>query len=205
MDKLSFIPKTQVTPDSRAVYKSAKFGIFLKLSIFLLIVSVLLFAGFFIYRRIIQNQISDLTLSLERAKAAFDPDLILEIEKLSKTIPAAQNLLAQRCLPVNALVLLESSTLKDVRFTNFSYTCSPGPDQTPAVGVPQLKGRGAAGGTTVNLKGEARGYSVLGQQAEVLKKKSEIKSFSFSDFSLSDSGNVSFALEIIFNPVINNQ
>jgi len=71
---------------------------------------------------------------------------------------------------------LESSTLKSVRFTEFSYNTAPS-------------------GVELVVRGEAGGYAAVALQADIFNKGSYFKDSTFSDLSLDERGNVTFTYQ----------
>ncbi|MEK7187122.1 MAG: hypothetical protein AAB690_02395, partial [Patescibacteria group bacterium] len=76
---------------------------------------------------------------------------------------------------------LESSTLKSVRFTDFSYGTSPA-------------------GVELVMKGQARSYAAVALQSDLFTKSSHFKNPVFSDLGLDESGNIIFTFRAIVNP-----
>lgn len=193
INKISFIPDN--SEDSKIKYKSAGFGLFSKLFIFLFVFSLLVWGGFFVYKKIISRQIDELSVSIERAKASFDESLISELEITGNNIAVAKKLLEKHLFSSNIFRFLEETTLKEVLFTNFEF------DYIPANPLLFQK-TSDLGEVLAKLKGESNSYLVLAQQAEVFEQAEEVKSFSFSDFALTDEGRVGFSLELKFKPEI---
>ncbi|MBU1178793.1 hypothetical protein KKB69_00415 [Patescibacteria group bacterium] len=179
-DKISFIPKTKYSQTDKIIYRGAGLGQILKISIFLFVLSSLFFLGTLVYKEVINRQLDDLSVSLERAKASFDSEAIKEMENLSSGISMVKNFIAYHPFPSRIFSFLEENTLSGVRFSRFDYSHDPVKEK-------------------VGLRGEAKNYAALAQQVKVFEKTKEIENFTFSNFVLTQGGNVSFDLEIIFN------
>jgi len=191
-NKLSFIPHAGET---NRPYKQPG-SMFFKFSVLFLMLSVLFLASVFIYKRIISQRIEELVVSIERAKKSFDEGLISEMNNLSQNVAVADELLGQHLFSTKIFSFLEKTTLEQVRFTNFQYIFEKPRENVAA----RVLGTGQTYGVSVSLNGEAKNYLTLAQQSEVFKNSEEIKSFVFSDFVLTQDGNVSFKLGISFNP-----
>jgi len=184
--KLSFIPKSSATKTSsyRTIYKEAGLGLFMKATVFLFILSMAGFGGAYLYKKSLTQEIADLSSSLERAKAAFDPVLITEMENLMFSLANAKNLLDQHAYPSNIFAVIQGVTHQRVRFTNFAYS-------------PRYVGKdGAANGLNVNLTGEADSYRVLAEQARIFEGNSDIKNYTFGNFVLNEKGILTFDLDL---------
>ena len=184
-DKLSFIPKTSSSGASQTSYKKAGLGPMSKSSVFLFIISLAILGGAFLYKNAIIRQIDSLTVSLTRAKAAFDPVLISEMEKLTVSLIVAEDLIAEHRFQSNIFDALEDLTHPDLRFSSLSYSYD------------LLKG-----GVKIDLTGQSKSYIALAQQAEIFGDSNKIESFTFSGLSLDETGDISFSLDLIFNPLI---
>lgn len=192
-NKLSFIPTAG--QDYNVVYKRSGLGLIGRISVFLFIVSLAVLAALFGYKKIIVGQIDELSLSIERARASFDSDLILELEKTGASIAIVKNLLDKHLASSNIFKFFEVSTIKDVRYTSFDLIYQPG--------NPLLKQKSSVSdNVSVKLSGEAKSYTALAQQSEILKEAEGVEDFSFSGFSLTEQGSVSFFLKMTFNPSV---
>jgi hypothetical protein len=201
-NRLSFIPKTRGSRGIKTQYKQLGGGLLFKISIFLIIVSTLAVAGTLLYRAVLLKQIDELTLSIERVKASFDPTLIEEIDKLASAIPVARQLLTEHRLPVKIFELLEETTLEKVRFLEFDYSYEP-VEQSISGGLSRLPGQKKKEKEyriNVSLAGETKDYNTLAQQSQILSQNTKIKEFDFSNFSLTTDGDVSFNLQLILDP-----
>jgi len=195
-EKLSFIPKTSFGAGDKSAYdyKQAGVGLVLKISVFLFVLSFIVFGGTLLYKNIINEQITELSASLDRAQAAFDLALILEIEKISSSISGAKALLGEHRFPTNIFDIIEELTHKDVGFNRFSYLYDPESESKNETEKETLK---------ISLAGEAKDYISLAQQSKILEDSEDVSDFSFLNFSLTQEGRVSFLLEIMFDlPVL---
>lgn len=191
-EKLSFIPKKSFGTGGKSAYdyKYAGVGLALKISVFLFVLSFIVFGGTLLYKNIISNQIKEFSDSLDRAQAAFDIAVILEIEKISSSILNAKVLLGEHRFPSNIFDAIEKLTHKDVGFSRFGYAYAPELKSATKTKVDTFK---------IVLEGEAKDYVSLAQQSKILEDNEDVSDFSFLNFSLTQEGHVSFLLEIMFD------
>lgn len=198
--KFSFIPKSSSDkPKQRVIFQQAGLSFFMKVSVFLFVASLLSFGGAYYYKSAIAGQIEDLTISLERAKAAFDPELINEIERLTADIAVAEKILGEHRLPSGIFNIIEDVAHDDVKFSRFDYSFTP--SSASISGIPGTANKGFSGSSIrVTITGEAKDYTTLAEQSKIMENSQKVGAFSFSNFVLSDSGGVSFDLNMVLNP-----
>ncbi|MFC1756931.1 hypothetical protein ACFLZC_02130 [Patescibacteria group bacterium] len=196
-NNLSFIPKTAYSSTQKVALRKVGMGLVLKISIILLVLSVLLFGGAFVYKRVLAKQIDDLSISLGRAKTAFDPELITEMDRFGSGVFVVQEILTEHLLPSRILGVIEEFTLSEVSFNSFKYS------SVSSESIKSFKtSKNTQDSINASLSGEARDYSTLAEQVEVFKRSDDIKDFAFSSFLLTQAGTVSFDLSIEFFPSI---
>lgn len=176
----SFIPKGPVSSASMAtqnyaVRKPKSILGFLAMLIF--VFSLLGAAAVLGYKFYLSYSIKTLAAEVEAGKAAIEEETVQEIMRLNNRMLSAETLIDKHLIITPFLDFLEKSTLRTVRFREFSYIA-----ENSAL--------------RLNMKGEARSYSSLAQQAELFKKSKDIKNPTFSDISLDDKGNVTFTVSL---------
>lgn len=127
------------------------------------------------YKWWLGRSIINMKAELEAGKAAIDQETVAEITRLNNRIIAAENLINKHRVVSPLFRFLESTTIKNVRFTDFTYTA----DNT---------------GLKVLIKGQAKSYTALALQAEAFNKSDYVKNSAFSDIRLDDKGNVTFSV-----------
>lgn len=200
--KISFMPKSSFS-SGKDYYRKVGSGLLMKIAILLLIVSSLLSIGAVLYKRMISQQITDLSSSLDRAKSAFEPSLITQLEGISFSIPSASLLLEGHLYPTKIFKLIEDTTVGGVYFTNFSYSYSASAEKNKTKTVVVEKSGVNQNVIKVQLSGNAKSYEALAQQSDIYSKTKFIDDFSFSNFGLTDKGDVSFSLTIDVSNEIN--
>lgn len=178
MAEPSFIPKNLPQRFARA---REPLGTFLFLGVLVLVISLLALGGLFFYERLLSGQITDLVKSLERLKADFDADSINELARVSESIQTAQEVLSSHRRASNIFMLLEASTLPEVRFSKFSFDAASG---------------------QLTLAAEAKSYTALAHQTEIFKKSSGVSKTSLSSFSLTPAGGVEYEVDLTLNPAL---
>jgi hypothetical protein len=173
----SFIPKK---PTAGGISRSGGLIPYIANIIFVLalVASVLVFA----YSKYLDNQISKMSESLTVARQALEPDLINQLASSDKRIIAGNELILNHKSLSGFFDLLESITLKNLRFTSFAY--SPG----------------TGGAATVTLKGQAQTYGALALQAKIFGQDENFINPMFSNLDLDDKGNVIFTFKSDLNP-----
>jgi len=178
----SFIPKktvAEVAPQRRR--RSA--GILSILAIGVFVLSLLAAGGVFFYERYVADSITAKEETLNRAREAFELDLIRELSRTDKKINAAGDLLDKHTALSRLFELIERDTLKTVRFEDLSYE----EDEN---------------GVHVQMTGEAVSFSSIALQSDQFGKNRSIKDPIFSDLNLDAEGNVTFTFTATIVPDI---
>lgn len=171
IDQTTFISKT---PTIKPTYKKVGLGLFSIAAIFFFVASLILSFGLFFYRGFLENQVEDLTATLEKVESEFEPSLILELQHASKSISEMRASLNRHVATSRLFDFLEANTIADVSFSNFSY----------ASGI-------------VTMTGVSRTYTSMAQQSLIFEKSRLVKNVSFSNFSLASGGLVNFSVSFI--------
>lgn len=185
MDKefqTTFIPKKPLTEDRVTKKVSSRpLGIFTMISTLIFIVTILIGVGLYFFNGFMKKQIATSQVSLERAEAAFEPSLILELQELDTRLRVADTLLTQHIAVSPIFRILEGATLPSVQFNNFKYAFEGG----------QAK---------VALSGLARRYQTIAEQSLLLGEDRFVTEHIFSNFSLNEEGRVAFNLDLSVSP-----
>ncbi|MDP3762947.1 MAG: hypothetical protein Q8Q97_02650 [bacterium] len=179
MAEPSLISKTYPARDTAP--RRGGVGILMFGGIILFAASLLTAGGVSLYKSLLTRQIAALTNSLKRLEADFEPPLIQELFKTSQEIQSASVLLAAHRFPSRLFKFLEENTLASARFTDFRFN---------------------AGEAKLVMTGEARSYTALAEQASVFEKNPLVRRLALANLALKENGNISFGMEIIFDPAI---
>ena len=168
----SFIPKKSIieaaklrsSPSpSRNIYSMAATAIFA--------LTLIACLGLFFYKNLLSNQIAQDDKELNLARVAFQVETIQDLVDANSRIIAIKGLLNKHVVTSELLTLLQSLTVKNVRFTDFLYNNK---------------------NNVINLSMDVEGktYNALAMQSDIFSKNEFVKEESFSDFSLDINGNV---------------
>ncbi|MEK7175881.1 MAG: hypothetical protein AAB695_00710 [Patescibacteria group bacterium] len=135
--------------------------------------SAILALAVFGYGFYLKSSIASMTTALEQGRALLEPEKVDELIRLDNRLNSTGELIKNHLLLTPLFKFLESSTIKNVRFTEFNYAAT-------------------VNGLELSMRGEARSYAALAQQAELLNKSGYLKDISFSDLTLDEKGNVVF-------------
>lgn len=175
----SFIPQKPL--ENKVESSGSQTSIFLVASIFIFIISLVATGSVYFYKSLLNKKIENMSASLEKAKAAFEPALILELKKLNSRIDASSSIMAKHMAASQVFELLEELTLKSIRYKKFGYSTTNEK-------------------ITVSVSGEAKNYSSVALQSSILGKSPYIKDPIFSNLSLDNKGNVNFDLTAYVDP-----
>lgn len=181
MDKefqTSFIPKKPILEKETARMPSGGGGLVNLIALVIFIASVLAAGGSYFYRASVEARVAEYKESLQRARNAFEPSLITELQTLDKRMRAATDILSTHIAVSPIFELLGDITLPTVRYSDFSYEFNP--ENRHLVDI--------------KLTGEAKGYNFIALQADLFGDNAFIKNPIFSDFTLDQQGNVDFTL-----------
>ena len=125
----SFIPK-QVTQSAtpKKVRHTRVFSIVGFVAGFLLILSLALSAGVFIYKGIVARELSAQQQALASERGKFNEADMAEVRSFNERILLARSLLDGHIAPSKVFAALENSTKQSVRYTDFSFTRRPSGD-----------------------------------------------------------------------------
>lgn len=174
MDGESLIPKKAV---SRPTYIPSEGSAFLRLSFVFFFVAGLLSGSLLFYRNYVSDSIQEGNATLAKLETEFDPVLISEINKVSKSISISKSILDKHLNQLDIFSLLEENTLPQIFYNSFTFSHSQ---------------------KSLSLLGEALNYSAIASQSGIFESLPKIESAVFSNLTLRDTGRVSFTLTLNF-------
>lgn len=177
----SFIPKKSFDVGPAKPKRGA--GIIFTIATLLAIISVVAAGGTFAYERFLESSITRKKEELQKARAAFEPELIRELSHLDTKLKTAKELLSSHLAISGVFDLLEETTLETVRFTDFGYAIEPT-------------------GIRVSLAGVARSFTSVALQSDEFGKSRFIREPVFSGFKLNDRGDVQFNASALIDPAV---
>lgn len=172
----SFIPKKTAAP--KAVRTSSHVGLFNTIAFVILLVSVVLAGGSYLYRDSLSQKVDEMKNSLTLARNIFEPQLLEDLRRLDRRLQAATTILGSHLAVSPIFEVLQDITLPGVRYIEFTYEID-----------------------TVNqnivhvfMTGEALSYDVITLQADLFSKNRFIRNPIFSNFALNREGRIDFDL-----------
>ena len=178
--KSSFIPQAPIMPSRGGgpTSRSGGFDLFILVGIVMLVASVTLAVGVFLYAQYLATSSTSKLEQLERAKQAFEPALIHDLTRLDSRMRAASTILEAHVAPTTLFRLLEQLTLQTVAFSAFDFTSSPE-------------------GLTLVMKGVAQSVNSIALQADLLSKSGVIANPIFSNINRLQNGvNFDFTADV---------
>lgn len=173
MAGISFIPKRAQIDEgySRPAFASLTF-----FGILLFIVSLVLAAGVYIYKKSANSNIKKLLAEVEKQKEEFEPALINELVSTATAIKAAKEVISGHRVASPVFDILEKNILKEVELTGFRET---------------------AEGLTID--GEALGLRKLVEQTIVLRQDPRVRTLTLQKINPAEGGKILFTIEVLLN------
>lgn len=179
----SFIPKKPMVKE----YSSAgprPIGFLTIISLFLLFTVLLTSGGLYFYKGIMAKNIATMKSNLNLAQNRFEPTKIKELQLLDRRLTAANQILSKHIAISPIFEALQAVTMKNVRYTKFSYDFEDGKDA-------KIK---------VKMSGVTLGYNFLALQSDLFGQNKNFIDPVFSNLALSENGNVTFDLDFSVDP-----
>lgn len=193
-NQTSFIPRREIYTKREKQPSAIRYSPVFVITFVLLICSILLSTGVFIYKQVLVKRITEINAKLVAEKNAFEPKLIEELVKTDSNIEALKSLLSEKVSLLLVFSLLEKETLENIRFLSFKYALTP-------EGVP-----------TLDLEGEALSPATIALQSDVFNTDPKIIKPTFSGLSIAENGTAKFNFHgdldkkhFLFNDLVNPQ
>lgn len=180
----SFIPKKQdagqtlanATSSAKDKTKKTK-SLYMIISIIVFVASLMSAGGVYFYKGFLESNIAEMQGSLDRAKGAFEPGLISDLQLLDTRIRAAEDILGNHVAVSPIFSLLSELTFPAVQYTSFTYSLNNDTNEV-----------------MVQMQGKATEYRWVTVQADLFNKNKNIKNPIFSNLTLDKTGRVIFDL-----------
>ncbi len=180
MPEITLIPKRE-KPQFRFSIQRVVFSF----PVTLLILTLLVFGGFFLYNFMLNRSIKAVDAQVEEIESKRDlkkdDEFINKIFNLSNRINNLKRILDIQSHPSFIFSFFEKLTLPKTRYFDFNSDFSAG---------------------TITATGEVDGYIALVKQMIVFSENPDVKDVKFSNIGLSPGGRVSFGLELKFDKKI---
>jgi hypothetical protein len=178
----SFIPRDTVRSSTKGPsYTSGGFDLLMLGGIILLIASVALAIGVFLYLQFQESSLAGKSEQLQRAQEAFEPALISELTRLDDRMTAAEDVLHQHIAPSELFRILEDLTLETISLKSLNLEANSGNN------------------IKVSMAGIARSVNSIALQADLYGKHVAITSPIFSNINRDKNG-VLFDVSALLNP-----
>jgi hypothetical protein len=177
----SFIPKKLISSN---ISDKEPRNFFSLIAIFILIISVLLSAGLYVYKIYLTKQEATLSDSLTKTRDSFEKATIDELELFDKRTQSAEKILNNHVVLSPMFALLGDITIPAIQYTSFT------------------QGTDDILGYAVNIKGVALDYRSIALQADMFNtaKGSSFKNVLFSDLTKDKNNNITFNLKFNVDP-----
>jgi hypothetical protein len=178
----SFIPHDATTPDAPHYERSGGLAELLFLvALVLLIVSIALCAGTYIYMKYLQSESTQKQAQIKAAQAAFDPQLIEQLTRLDNRMTSADTILGTHIAPSAFFAALDSTTLTTVSFQSLTFDAT-----NPSA-------------MTLDMSGIAHDVNSIALQADLFSKSGIITNPIFAGIDQQADG-VHFTVKASVNP-----
>ena len=181
----SFIPRDTSAPPSARRHVAGLYDLLFLCSIVLLVASIALAIGVFLYGQYLTAESGAKLAQLERAKAAFQPALIQQFIRLDDRIRTAEKILNAHIAPSLFFHALEQTTLQTVSFKTLDFQITDTQN------------------LSIKMTGVARSVNSIALQADLFSKNGMIASPIFSNIARQPDG-VHFNLSATVNPLAIN-
>lgn len=141
-------------------------------------VVALVYGGIYFYKGSLKASLTGLTRELAELEKKFDPQEIQKIAEVDDALLVAKDFLSKHVHTSRVLELIEKSTLKKIRYTDFKFSTD---------------------GRSLALKGRADGYVTLNDQINHFGTVPEVKGIKFSSVAVDADGFVGFSLDLFLD------
>jgi hypothetical protein len=179
--KTSFIPKQSFETKRTSSVQGATIGVVNTLAGVVLIAAILAAGGLFFFEQYTKSAITSKRETLDRARAAFQPETIRELARLDTRLLVGSTLLSQHVAPSALFDFIERNTLASVRFGSFSYTES------------------SPGRVVLAMDGEALSFNAVALQSDAFGASDLLSDVLFENLNINEVGNVTFRFSAVVN------
>ena len=179
----SFVPKKPVITQN-VVPRSSSIDLFSLIAIVLFILSLALSGSIFFWKGLIEKDITIKKATLERARDAFEPELIKKIIRLDSRIESAEKLLNSHISVTRLFDALSTITLRGVRFKDFNFAYL------------------AKDKVEVSMKGQAQSFAAVAIQSDFFNQQKYLKNTLIGDLALEPTGLIAFSVRTIVDPAL---
>ncbi|MDO8575513.1 MAG: hypothetical protein Q7R78_02330 [bacterium] len=171
----SFIPKKTLS-SVKPRDTSSGINFFLIVALLLFLASIIIAGLVFGWRLSLEKGIKSSEDFIINNEKSFDTDLLDTVTKTNQRLITGNEILSKHISVSKIFEILQGLTLQTVRFKNFAYTLDD------------------KGDIKITMTGEGETFNSIALQSDELNKTDKLKNPVMSNFSLSDTGSVSFSL-----------
>jgi len=193
----SFIPKKPLAPQpENSSYSEGGVSVVTIICVILFFGMLALSAGTYLYRGFLNRTLVNKKETLEKARSGFDVTTIRDLKRLDTRIEESKKILDRHIALSRFFTVLQSATLKTVRFSNLTLSQSTTNEGGSAdvVNAPS-----AFSLVQFRVRGTARSYTSVALQSDQFGKTKGMKDLIFSGIALDDKGNVNFDVSALFD------
>jgi len=172
----SLIPK-KTLGGGASFASSVGVGVFFRISFILFLASAMLSGGLYLAENYIVTNLAKEKSLLKKIEIEFEPTLISELERVAKSIRAAQSILKTHANARTSKIFdfLEAHTITELVFSSFDFSIDK---------------------KTATISGEAPNYTTIAAQASIFGSLPEAASVTYSNMALNKTGTVAFSMTI---------
>lgn len=177
----TFIPKKPIgeaAQPKQPQRRNPSVGIFTMISTLLFVVAIIASAGIYFYQKLLTTNIDAMRESLAAAEDRIEQGFIVELQDLDKRLQNSNQIISGHIALSPFFRFLEDNTLKSIQYDSFDFSFQ--------------EGRPVA-----TITGRARQYRTIAEQSINFGESSLIETHVFSNFTLTQQGQVSFNLKIV--------
>lgn len=181
MPETSFIPKKAPSflTQTRPPQERSAFGGFVIIPSVILLLSFAATGTIFFYKSYLFKQTEELSLTVKRVEGQFEAPLIGELNRVSRDVEAAKEILSKHNAQSRIFAFLEENTHRAVRFSSFAMDKD-----------------------SVFMDGVATSYTTLAEQMRMFEQSGVVRDLSISNLGLQEGGRVGFKIRLSLDPKV---
>lgn len=180
----SFIPKKPIVEGDRPKMESKPVGFFTIFAIFIFFTVLIIGGGMYFYQKTLEEKLVALTIDQKKADERFEESKKKELQLFDRRLDVANQVLNKHIAVSPVFNALSKITMKEVRFTKFSYEL--GTDKNSNI--------------KIKLSGETKRYVDVALQADLFSQEKNFIDPVFSNMIPNEKGNITFETEFFVDP-----
>lgn len=180
----SFIPKKPIVEGDSPVKESRPIGFFTIFAIFIFFLTIVIGGGMYFYQKTLEEKLVQLASDQKKADERFETSKKQELQLIDRRLNVANQVLAKHIAVSPIFNALSKITMKEVRFTNFSYDL----------------GSGKGGTVKISLTGTTKNYEDVALQADLFSQEKNFIDPVFSSVIPNEKGEIGFNVDFYVDP-----